>query len=338
MIIGNQKGLTVVELLVGVGLMAVVTGVIVSTQVNIAKEQNSIVKKLDDSIDQNLAERIIFKDFGGVDVSYNTVSIKDDSGNGFFDFYPDVPANAITGSNERIVTLSLAGGKKEFYILAQNTIPGALMVYDPVWAYNVADSSADANTATKIDFSAKLNQQHVTSKIYGHPEFWKEGIILMYDTPAKIRPVVAGAINMLTPPRTPVYLGAVAPGGGAELQALNSSVSGFINTTHPKDGTTQITSLDNFLRTVPSIGGGQSIVRVRAVNIIKYYLEPDTRKNAKEFKIAPGLLYKATYRNGKFDNPMLLADGVGKFTLRRDSLLKRMIYFKVEKAKRVDEL
>jgi hypothetical protein len=335
--IRNQKGITIVELLVGVGLMALVTGVIVATQVNVAKEQNAIVKKLDDSIDQNLAERIIFKDLNSVDLSYNNVTLPDDNGNVFFDFYPDIPESSITKEKERILTLSLKG-KKEFYILSQNVNAGALLVYDPVWAYDLGAENGDANVPVPLTFNPGKNQMHLSNEKHGRPGFWEDGIVLMYDTPARIRPITGNTVDMETPPRSPIFLGGVNPSSGAGLQSLNSSVAAFIDTTQPKDGKTAITSLDNFLRTVPPIGGGQSVVRVRAVHIFKYYLEVDTKKVASEYKTAPALLYKSTYRNGKFENPMLLADGVGSFTLRRDSVLKRMIYFKVEKAKKNNEL
>ena len=64
--------------------------------------------------------------------------------------------------------------------------------------------------------------------------------------------------------------------------------------------------------------------------MIKYILEP---QNDARYGKNAAYLKKSVYENGKWSSPILLADKVEELHLKRDSVLKRMIYFKVKKSK-----
>lgn len=334
MMLRNQKGMSITELMVGIGLSAIVISIVVATQVQVTKDQNDLIKKLDDSIDQNLAERIIFKDLNGIDVAYNNLKVKDDNGNNFFDYFPDITLNILKGKTDREITLKLNSPITEFLVISQNTSAGSLLTYDPTWAYDVGKDPGDPNTPATLTFNSAKNKLWITGTDYGaRPGFWKDGISLMFDTPSRIRPVKNGDIDMTVPPRSPIFIGSVQANAGDSLVPLDSTLAQSFNFTQPGNGTA-ITSLDDFLRKLPAVGGGQTIVRLRAVKIAKYYVVKDEKKNASDYKDAPANLMMSEYRNGAFQTPMLLADGVSKMVLRRDSVLKRMIYFKIHKAEK----
>lgn len=318
----NNKGFSIAELMVALGIASVAVGLVASTQISLIKDQIRMRKNLEASIDETLAERILFNDFNGLDPSYNNMNVKDDNGLSFFDFYPDVPQSYLKQRIDREINLTL-DGKTEFYILTQDKSAGGLLVYDPVMAYNVGASSADFNQAASLSFVSVNRNAWVAAQ---RPGFWKTNKTLMLDTPAKVRIVNGGKVDLQIPPRSPIFVGTVA---GQSLNPLTGSFATNIVTTHPETGAA-IDSADTFLRTVPSVGGGQSIIRLRAVKIVKYYLVKDTQTQG--FKTTPSSLYRAVYENGTFANPQLLADKIDRFTLRRDSVLKRMIYFKVNKA------
>ncbi|MNL12938.1 hypothetical protein D3C87_1338210 [compost metagenome] len=150
--------------------------------------------------------------------------------------------------------------------------------------------------------------------------------MLLVDTPARVRPVTAtGNINMSVLPRSPIFIGRVA---GKDL-AFDNNFKTYFNVNHPDSGA-EINTLDKFFRDLPSIGGGQPLVRIRAVRLIRYYLEPyeDQRLMTK-----PSRLYKSEFVGGKFTEPFLMADKVDRLVFKRDSVLKRMMYFKLIKAK-----
>ncbi|WP_413578454.1 hypothetical protein ACLVWU_07940 [Bdellovibrio sp. HCB290] len=332
MMIRNQKGLTIAELLVGIGLSAVVILVVVAVQVQMAKKQTELTRKLDDSIDQNLAERIIFKNLNGLEVSYNNILVRDDNGNNFYDFYPDLTENVLKVRADREFTLSLSSGQSEFFVVTQDFASGALLNYDPVWAYDVGADPGDPNKAATLTFSPSKSRKWISNEADGgRAGFWADGKILFFDTPSRIRPIKNGEVDILTPPRSPFYIGAVSTQAGDNLQNITGGVEKMFKMTQPSNGNA-ITSLDNFLRTLPSVGGGQTIVRARVVKIIKYYVEADTKKKASDYETQPLVLYAAEYRNGKWVVRSMLSDGVEKMVLRRDSVMKRMIYFKIHKS------
>lgn len=318
----NNKGVTLIEMLVALGVATVAVGLVASTQMSLIKDQIRMRKTLEANIDETLAERILFNDFNGLDPSYNNIAVKDDAGNSFFDFYPDVPEASLTGRKDREINLTL-DGKTEFYILTQDKSAGSLLIYDPVMAYDVGPSSTDFNVAATLSFKSINKNNWVGAQ---RPGFWVANKTLMLDTPAKVRIVTGGKVNLQIAPRSPIFIGTVS---GMNLNPLAGSFATNITKTHPETGAV-ISSADNFLRTVPSLGGGQSIVRLRAVKVVRYSLVKATETQG--YKTVPANLYRSIYENGAFSSPVLLADKVDKFTLRRDSVLKRMIYFKVNKA------
>ncbi len=150
--------------------------------------------------------------------------------------------------------------------------------------------------------------------------------MLMLDTPARLRPLdSAGKVNMKVAPRSPVFVGAV----NGEALVTDATIQNSVNLSHPQVSGLRIDSADVFLRRVPSVGGGQAIVRLRPVRLIRYYLEPQ-KDDTLEGK--PAYLYKQAYESGKWSEPMLMADKISSVQLKRDSVLKRMIYFKINKA------
>lgn len=319
----NQKGLTIIDILIGVALMALLGGLISSTHLFMNKQMVSLKNDLDDSIDSKLAERILFADLAGLEPSFNNIRTIDDAGYGFFDFYPDVPANAVRTPLKREAELSISKQRLEFYVLIQDIKSGALLNYEPSTAYDIGPTPDDFNQAATLAFSSLNKNNWVAVQ---RPGFWVDDRLLLVDTPARVRPVTAtGNLNMSVLPRSPIFVGRVS---GKDLVFENSFKS-YFNVTHPDSGV-EINTLDKFFRDLPSVGGGQPLVRIRSVRLIKYYLEPyeDNRLQTK-----PSRLYKSEYVNGKFSDPFLMADKVDKLVFKRDSVLKRMMYFKLVKAK-----
>lgn len=321
----SNLGFTVVEVVIGVGLMAMLTLMVVTTQLLVSKQQIEITRKLDDSIDTNLAERIIFMDLNGIEPSYNNLTFEDDiaDGRGFFDYYPDVPSSILNSRETRELVLKL-GGRTEFYALVNDSIVGSLMIYDPVAAYNVGAAPANYNLSATLGFSSLNKDGWVANQ---RPGFWTNGRLLMLDTPARLRPTNAsGIVDLKVIPRSPVYVGVVQ---GQALNSVGSSFN-FINTRHPETNAV-ISTADSFLRTAPSIGGGQPIVRMRAVRLVRYFIEAYADERIKG---TPARLYKSNYDNGKWTEPMLLVDSVQDVVFKRESVFKKMIHFKINKITR----
>ncbi len=332
-IVKNNKGFSLIEVMVGVGLVAVVTVAVVATQIMVSKDQVDLKNQLEQSIDQMLAERILFNDFNAVEPSYNNIVVNDDAGNNFFDYFPDVPANAIKNTLSRTITMSATTVTKSMNIVSQDLSAGASMNYDPTAAYSIGPAPTDFNTAATLSFVSVNRNNWVTNV---RPGFWINGMTLMLDTLAKMRPLLAdGSLNMQVPPRSPIFVGAV---NGAVLEPVGEPFSSMLLKTQPDTGAA-IPDADTFLRNVPSVGGGQSILRLRAVKVIQYVMEPqkdvaaDCYPNGDKTK-APyyhSNFYKVMYKGTTATNKLLLADKVCNFVVTRESVLKRMIYFKINK-------
>lgn len=318
----NQKGLGIIDILIGIALMALLGGLISATYGYVNKQFVTIKNDMDDSIDTNLAERMLFTDLAGLEPSFNNLRTVDDAGYGFFDYYPDVPANAVRTPLKREVELSIPKQRMEFYVVVQDIKAGALLNFEPPSAYDIGPTPKDFNQPATLAYDS-INKNNWVS--VQRPGFWVDEKLLMVDTPARVRPVTAtGNINMSVLPRSPIFVGRVA---GRDL-AYDSNFRFYFNVTDPDSGI-ELNTLDKFFRNLPSSGGGQPLVRVRAVRLIKYYLEPyeDQRLVTK-----PSRLFKAEYVGGKFTQPFLMADRVESLVFKRDSVLKRMMYFKLIKA------
>jgi hypothetical protein len=319
----NQKGITIIDILIGIALMALLGGLISSTHLFVNKQFVNLKNDMDDSIDSNLAERMLFSDLAGLEPSFNNLKTVDDAGYGFFDYYPDVPANAVRTPLAREAELSLNKKRMEFFVVIQDIKAGALLNYEPSSAYDIGNAPSDFNQAATLAFSSLNKNNWVAVQ---RPSFWVNEKLLLVDTPARIRPVTAsGNINMSVLPRSPIFIGRVSGSG----LAFDSTLKTYFNVNHPESGL-ELNTLDKFFRDLPSVGGGQPLVRIRAVRLIRYYLEPyeDQRLVTK-----PSRLYKSEFVNGKFSEPFLMADKVDRLVFKRDSVLKRMMYFKLIKAK-----
>ena len=319
----NQKGLGIIDILIGIALMALLGGLISATNLFVNKQFVNLKNDMDDSIDSNLAERMLFSDLAGLEPSFNNLKTLDDKGYGFFDYYPDVPANSIRTPLAREAELSIPKQRLEFFVVIQDIKSGALLNYEPSTAYEIGDAPDDFNEPASLTFSSLNKNSWVGVQ---RPAFWVDGKMLLVDTPARVRPVTAtGNINMSVLPRSPIFIGRVA---GKDL-AFDNNFKTYFNVNHPDSGV-ELNTLDKFFRDLPSVGGGQPLVRIRAVRLIRYYLEPyeDQRLMTK-----PSRLYKSEFVGGKFTEPFLMADKVDRLVFKRDSVLKRMMYFKLIKAK-----
>ena len=322
--IRNQSGLTIVELTVGIGLIALVTGVFLGIQMYITRNTVKVLANLENSIDSNLAERILFKELASVMPSYNNLKIKDSSNENFFEYYPDIPSNYLTKKMDREISLK-AGDKTEIFFLLEDNNRGSVITYDPTAAYDIGPAPDDFNEAASLTFVSLNKNDFITSMrdsnkgSRAEERFWGQDQMILMDTPARLRPLnSSGEIDMSVPPRSPTFIGYVK-----ELQlATDDKLSGIFNYLDPQDETVTIDSADKFLRLAPANGGGQPLIRLRAVRLIKLYLQ----KEKNNFK-----LYRSTYKAGAWVMPLMLADNVSEFRIRRESILNKILTFKIIK-------
>lgn len=311
----SQSGFSLIELMVSVGIMGVTSVLILGTFTDTFRMNQQVSNILNQKTDVLVGENVIFNDLRNIDPSFNVIDLRDDSGNGFYDYIPDVPEKFLRGQVSRKVTLK-KDGLKEFYFLESDVAAGSLLIFDPVNAYRIGSAPADVNSAASLTFIS-LNQNAVIAN--QRPQFWKDGRLLMLDTPARVRPVVGGMVDLNVPPRSPVFIGQV---GGPALSPLNG-IQRLIRTAHPESGV-PITSADQFLRTIPPVGGGQTFVRMRAVRIVRYsFQEVDP--------VRGWALYRSTLKGNEFVEPFMITDRLDSVVFSRRSVNQKLIEYLVNK-------
>lgn len=316
----SKLGFTAVEVVLGLVIAALIWLALTSTLTIFRKEESNVRGGAENAIETAIVERVILADLNNIEVSFNNLKIEDDFKQEFFQFHSDVPRNVVVGSLNREITLN-ATSKRDFYFLIQDLTAGAMMIYDPAAAYIVGAAPDDFNEAANLSF-AGINQDNWVGKI--RPEFWRDGRLLMLDTSARVRTLSGdGGVDMAQVARSPIFIGAVQ----GETLEPESELSSSINSTHPESGQI-LNSADQFLRTVPSMGGGQPLVRLRAVKMVKYFLQESAQAAGQ--KSAPMNLMRSVFENGKWGSAVLLATNVESFKIYRESILKKVIYFKIQ--------
>lgn len=310
----TNKGYTLIEIMIGVGILGLV-GLAVSTFLIFAqKNSKAIQDDISIATDVLIFERILMQDLKASASSFNNVKLKDDRGLNFFDYLTDV--EDLTDKGAR--TFTLLPDKNEFVLIVEAE-DSMSMIYSPAMAYNVGPQPTNMNLAASLQFVSLNKDDIVTKTTSGSGDLWKEGHLLMLDSPASFRRMTAGGLDYSTPARSPIFIGKVNRTGATALSKITGiSVVDFSHPIYPAE---TVTSEDYFLRNIPAVGGGNPLVRLKQVKIAKYYLKTD-----KEKKIG---VYRAEFDGSKFDEGQLLALGVKSFSLSRSDATKSIIDYTI---------
>ncbi len=311
----TQRGFTLVEMIVGIALMGILGLVTASFFVFTAKTKNEITNEIEDKVDNILAERMLLKDLKFSEPSFNNLLITDDSGFRFFDYAFDT-TDQVDDNRERKFTLDV-NNKKEFTFLVTAEKLGASVMYTPSVAYEIGEIPASPNVAASLTFQS-LNKGGELAK--SRVGYWQPGVVLMLDTPAMVREMTSTGPNYKRPARSPVFVGVVQAPGATRLKRVD--LPNFVDYSNPMYPSETVTDEDYFLRNVPPLGGAAPLVRLKAVYIIKYYLEKDKTTGRVS-------LYRSTYDANGFQSGQLFATNVSKVEFTRKSARDALIYFKI---------
>lgn len=313
----NQNGFTLAELVVGIALLGILGMVSAAFFLFTAKTKNQITNEIEDKVDNIIAERMILRDLKYSEPSFNNVLVRDDLGYPFFDFVYDRTMSSMN-TGKRTYTLDI-NGKREFTFMITNERLGATIMYTPSLAYTIGNPPTNPHIASDLTF-VSLNRNNEITKV--NPRFWNPGVMLMLDTPAMVRQMTTAGPDYSRPARSPIFVGIVTSGGESRLTPL--ALPNFINRNHPLYPNETVNSEDGFLRELPPLGGAAAIVRLKAVSVVKYYLDKDSVGN--HFN-----LYRATFDGQKFSTGQLFAAKVQKVVFSRNSVHDGVIYYGIER-------
>lgn len=312
----NNKGFTLLEVMIATALIGMVGLILASFLEFAGKSSKKVTDELSVLQDVLTLERVLLRDLKSAGSSFNAMKIKDDRGRLFFDLVTD--NQDLTDKGPRDFTLKK--GKNYFDLIVESD-KFRSMIYSPATAYNVGAQPTNPMVAATLSF-VSLNRNGIvrlTTQDTGN--LWEAGNILMLDSPSTFRQVTPSGLDYSKPARSPIYLGYLRNSNSNML--ANLGTYGIYDTSHPLKPNLNISSEDIFLRNVPGVGGGNPLVRLRKVQIVRYYL-----KDTEDGKLS---IYKSMFDGAKFSGDILLAKGVKGLSFHRKKATEPLIEFKVIK-------
>lgn len=316
LIFNNNAGVTITEMLAATALLSIfmmLTGSVVK-DIFVLTEKNK--SHLSAQTDLSFATRYLSKLFKDAGPSFNSVKGNpDDNGREFFDLLNDVSTVGWANADlTRTLTLDPSLNHFHFVFLTNNPDQTDQVFYNSIDAYAMPDPVEEMSSSSPLTYLG-VNNASAISKYA--PRVWTENNLLMMKVPIPLRYVaVDGSINMTSPPREHYFLGRVK---GDDLTL--DSFAGYSYTTHPITNLS-VPNADNFLRTVPTVGGASPLIEVVAVR--GYRISLQKRGSSSKYD-----LYSYEYRTGAFTSPFLIATDIKTVTLQRDSVGLPLVSIKV---------
>lgn len=302
-----QSGFSLIEMLVTVIVIVGFVAAMATVISLLVKDKKMIMEVVNTDLDTILTEKIVFQDLLNSSPSLNNTLVIDDFGNNFFDYYPDISSTSYRSRIDRALTLA-AGAHQEIYFILNQPRMGSPITYSAVAAYATTQPVSPAQRGG-LNFSS-LNRNNYVNSL--SPNLWRDGQVIMLDTPARLRP--ANANPSLVAPRSGIFVGQV------QGNALTPLTPPFIRRDHPTQGIT-IDSADLFLRSAPSMGGTSPVIRLQPVEVVRYYLKASTTQNG-AFDV-----FRQTYSSRSFGSDQLLAKGITSMKFERKSVLSPSVTF-----------
>ncbi|WP_413578424.1 type II secretion system protein [Bdellovibrio sp. HCB290] len=331
----NRRGMTVTELLVVVGLI----GFVALGNATFLFDFTKQLKKINQSSDSetelsvlNIAAVNILKKSAA---SFNKVVLPDDNNRNFYDYYPDVPfstlQNVTAGFEARTFTITAGQQNRYFYLLQSEEAEFDSVIFDPMFAYRqVAESPNQLANGTiqYVGLNSIPNLKGATggsapngSMTQIFQKRWASGELFLLSCPTYLRPLTGGTVNVLTAPRFASYLGKVA-GSDLSLLSLTESKVSVLNR-HPVTSA-NYTGIDNFMRTLPSVGGAAPFVKIEPVTLVRFELRNNTTTKKTE-------LWFQELKNGQYKDVNVLLTNVKSVKFYRKAITLPIISMEVER-------
>lgn len=309
----NQKGFTLLEILVATGLMAMVFSV-ASYQ---AYQMNLMQKQLSTTAENltttTFAENYLWDRLRNAGIGFNVSVELDDQNNNFYDYISDVPENLVpSAARSRRLSISNDPGKKsQFFIVTYDFSKSATAIFEPSTAYALSETSPI--TASNFTYSG-INANGILKSRMGAG--WAPGKHFLLINPVPLRAIGAnGMVDMSKPGKPMVFLGQVTN----DEKDLNFSNLAFVRREDPRDPANIISSADKFFRYLPLAGGSAPLVEIVPVKLVRFWLEPNPTK--------PGTssLFAGEFESGVTKGRFILADDVKMVVLSRSTVTSRLI-------------
>lgn len=309
----SDRGFSLIELMLAVsicGFLALALMNLFAYSQEVSKRGNTGSSQ---NIDRNLAERYFKLHAQNMAPSFNVLTgaeMLDKNGLNFFDWNDEYPVSSRAANDQKREMILASDGRRMAYFLVTSVAKKRPYLIDPAKMYDWATSTESVSgnlTYQGPDYNSYLSTVA--------PELWKDNTVLMFYVVGSARAAAAQPQDYLSPY---VFFGRVQGGG-----VVTESFGNRARMEHPFDHSA-LSSLDDFMRRMPSGGGGIPYVFVRAVEMYRYELTEDPQK-AGSFR-----LQFSQWDGSAFANTQTLATDVQKVTFSRSSVADTMVSLTLE--------
>lgn len=331
--IANQKGISLIEILVAIGIAGFVAlGNMVFLN-DFLQRLKAYETSSDEETEIALTNTVTTNILKKAHLSLNRIQLKDDKGNSFFDYYPDLPSTAIQNGSRLFSLNSNHIDTKYFYLLTTEETEHDSIIFDPVHAYAEVSTPSDLLSDGKIIYrginsvpSMKAEdgtaaKDKLMEKIF--KTRWAKGEIYVLTCPTYLRPIINKSLNLLSPPRPATYIGNVSGDDLIQLPSIGANVS--LMNSHPVTQSSY-KNLDQFFRSLPTIGGAAPFVKVEPAKLVRIGL----RKNS-AYQNGYSDLIMSVWKNGAFTGATIVATKVKQANFSRTTVTMPIISLEIIK-------
>jgi prepilin-type N-terminal cleavage/methylation domain-containing protein len=335
-VIRNNRGFTLTEIMVAVGLVGIVLLGNTIFMNNFLKQmkqfENDSANETELAILNTATVNIIKKS----SLSFNRLNVIDDNGMSFYDYYPDMTTTAFGTNGTRTFSFSAADikSKRAFFMVSSDETDFESIVFDPMHAYSegpvptniLADGTITYRGINSIpnitDSSGKPASVKMMTKIFGTR--WDKGRIFILTCPTYLRVLKSNnTVDLMTVPKTASFLGKVV--GDDLTPLLTSEASVDIINRHPVTDVVY-PSLDYYFRTLPTVGGAAPFVKVEPARLLKFEMRANTG-----YPAGYADLYMQQWQEGAFTGATVVASKVKAAVFSRSSVTLPLINMEIQK-------
>lgn len=320
----NKRGFTIAEITVGLAMGGLLILALTNVMSYIRIFNRKAVMMSEGRIASSLGERFLWMHFKNADPSFNNLlqgsNALDDGGKLFYTLNPE--ANAAAVNDTRKVELTF-NGRRTFTVVAVNSLDRDVskgyspsFFADPTKFYNIAmGTMTGLGQAPFVDmglFTSYINNQNplITNA---------DNKFVQVMSPISVR---SGTMSINNPPNPVNYF--LRYNGG---NFIPENFGGAVRFVNAADTNLVLNSFDDFLKTLPSSGGGIPPLVIRSVRYIQYEL---IQRRQIDHPEPITFLQYSIWDGSKFINPVIVADRIESVTLSRNNITDPLIMAKIK--------
>lgn len=253
----NNKGFSILEVIIASSIFLVILGVAGSYFIDFLKVAKKTENKLASDIQKDMATKYLWKDLQSATLTFNNYLSTKSPEHSFFQYRPGCPKTSVD-ENTYARIFKLNNTNRTFTFLITTKVDDIPFVYSPEDAYNIGESD-DPAIAGSLEFISLNKGNKIKNK---NPELWKDKNLIAVLSPVWIRDWSSPCSGSF--PRQPIYFGVV------EGNNFNKAPSAFMLNQANPETLSAYSSIDQYLRKLPALGGSAPVTILKNLEIVTY--------------------------------------------------------------------